>query len=364
MRQRGHLARVVDREDEVRRVAGRAARVRQRALVEQHQVAPAEPRQVVDEAVADDAGADHDGAGAARQTPSSSLVFHGAHLGVRNRRIPDISHPNALVIRVAKRDRSRSRSAAGRVGVGRPVRGLRRSRTGSGVVVRRPCGAVGASALICATITAFYDIQRARGDDFFVYPDYFLFHVGGAAWATTRGSTSSRAARRWSWGTSPRRCSRRSTIAAITRLVVEDGDAAAARAATRAELASARGRIVTCLAYSPSGRVRTRDVRIAGNDITEGYVEAILDPESRMERLRRGDEADRASRGRDRRARGRGAAPSCARRSPRRAPSSSRTAARSRPTAASAWTRRSRCCEAARCPAARSTPAGPGPASA
>lgn len=48
-----------------------------------------------------------------------------------------------------------------------------------GVVVRSPCGAVGASALILATITAFYDIQRQRARDFFVYPNYFLFHVGG-----------------------------------------------------------------------------------------------------------------------------------------------------------------------------------------
>ena len=29
-----------------------------------------------------------------------------------------------------------------------------------GLVMRRPCGAVGASTLIAATITAFYDIQR------------------------------------------------------------------------------------------------------------------------------------------------------------------------------------------------------------
>ena len=48
-----------------------------------------------------------------------------------------------------------------------------------GVIVRSPCGAVGASALILATITAFYDIQRQRSKDFFIYPDYFLFHVGG-----------------------------------------------------------------------------------------------------------------------------------------------------------------------------------------
>jgi hypothetical protein len=47
-----------------------------------------------------------------------------------------------------------------------------------GVVMSRPCGAVGASALITATITGFYDFHRARGPEFFAYPDYYLFHVG------------------------------------------------------------------------------------------------------------------------------------------------------------------------------------------
>ena len=60
--QRGHLARVVGQEDEVRGVAGRAARVGQRALLDLDDVAPAQPGEVVDEAVADDARADDDDA--------------------------------------------------------------------------------------------------------------------------------------------------------------------------------------------------------------------------------------------------------------------------------------------------------------
>ena len=62
-RQVRDLTGVVDGEDEVGRVAGRAARVGQRPHVELDDVGPAEPRQVVDEAVADDAGADDDGLG-------------------------------------------------------------------------------------------------------------------------------------------------------------------------------------------------------------------------------------------------------------------------------------------------------------
>jgi hypothetical protein len=72
---------------------------------------------------------------------------------------------------------------------------------------------------------------------------------------------------------------------AVTRLVVEDGDAGEPPSDPGA-VASARARIETCLAYSPSGRVEDGDVRIASNPVTEGYVEAILDPEARIARLR------------------------------------------------------------------------------
>ena len=57
------LPRVVDGEDEVGRVPGGAAGVGQRSHVELDDVGPAETRQVVDEAVADDACADDDGLG-------------------------------------------------------------------------------------------------------------------------------------------------------------------------------------------------------------------------------------------------------------------------------------------------------------
>ena len=57
---------------------------------------------------------------------------------------------------------------------GRRAPGLSRPRDRIGIVVRRPCGAVGASALIMAAITAFYDVQRSASEDFFIYPDYFV----------------------------------------------------------------------------------------------------------------------------------------------------------------------------------------------
>jgi hypothetical protein len=189
-----------------------------------------------------------------------------------------------------------------------------------GVVVNRPCGAVGASALISATVTAFYDIQRARGPDFFVYPDYYLFHAGRAL--GDHGMLDVFPSRKEVVvPEEPDAILDAVNDRAITRLLVPSPEVEAAPtepatptegsarpsptetnapaelaepAFDRVALASARRRIATCLAYSPSGRVTGGDVRIASNPLVEGYVESILDPESHVAALRAGDDLDRA----------------------------------------------------------------------
>jgi hypothetical protein len=163
-----------------------------------------------------------------------------------------------------------------------------------GLVMRQPCGAVGASALIAATITAFYDLQRARGDDFFVYPDYYLFHVGAPLGDHARLDIWPRR-KEVVVEDDPERILEAIDDRAITRLGVEDGPARE-RELDAELVASARARISSAFAYSASGRVEGADVRIASNDVTEGYVDAILDPEARMARLRAqgGDGAARA----------------------------------------------------------------------
>jgi len=153
-----------------------------------------------------------------------------------------------------------------------------------GLVMSRPCGAVGASALISATITAFYDLQRARGPDFFIYPDYYLFHVGGPLGDHARLDVWPRR-KEVVVGEAPQQILEAIDDRGITRLVVEDG-VSREPAFEQEALASARGRIVTCLAYSASGRVKRPDVRIASNSVTEGYVADILEPEARMAKLR------------------------------------------------------------------------------
>jgi hypothetical protein len=143
-----------------------------------------------------------------------------------------------------------------------------------GVVVRRPCAAVGASALLLAAVTAFYDVQRGRGLDFFIYPDYFVFHVGRRLGSHNRMEI---------WpphkevvvADDPEELLRAINDRGVTRLLVEDG-APGEGGFARETLASARDRIVTAIAYGANGRARDADVWIASNDVTESYVGGVL----------------------------------------------------------------------------------------
>jgi hypothetical protein len=144
-----------------------------------------------------------------------------------------------------------------------------------GIVTRRACGVVGASALLLAAVTAFYDVQRERAEDFFIYPDYFVFHVGRKLGSHNRLEI---------WpphkevvvADEPEEVLRAINDRAITRLLVEDG-APGEGAFARETLASARARIVNAVAYSANGRTRDADVAIASNDVTESYVGGVLE---------------------------------------------------------------------------------------
>jgi hypothetical protein len=151
-----------------------------------------------------------------------------------------------------------------------------------GAVLRHPCGALGASALILAAVTGFYDVQRAKGGEFFIYPDYFLFHVGGPLgdhgmldiWPSHKEVVVA---------DDPEDLLRAINDRGITRLLVEDRTPPDARAAfERESLASARNRILTALAYSPTGRAAGGDVLVAGNGVTESYVTAVLKESSQV----------------------------------------------------------------------------------
>src|SRR3954471_5596054 len=141
--------------------------------------------------------------------------------------------------------------------------------------MRRPCASVGASALLMCAVTAFYDVQRARDEDFFIYPDYFVFHVGHKLGSHNRFDI---------WpphkevvvADEPEELLRAINDRGVTRLVVEDG-APGEGAFAPETLASARARIVTAVVYSPNGRTLDADVTIASNDVTEHYVSGVLE---------------------------------------------------------------------------------------
>jgi hypothetical protein len=124
-------------------------------------------------------------------------------------------------------------------------------------------------------VTAFYDVQRAQGDDFFIYPDYFVFHVGRKLGSHNRLDI---------WpphkevvvADEPEEVLRAINDRGITRLVVEDGTPGDGEFA-RETLASTRARIVTAVAYASNGRTRDADVAIAANGVTETYVGGVLE---------------------------------------------------------------------------------------
>ena len=143
-----------------------------------------------------------------------------------------------------------------------------------GIVSRTPGGALGASALILAAITAFYDRERARASSFFRYPDYFLFHVGTAVgpygmldiWPDHKEVALPAG--------EPEALLRAINDRAITHLLVEDG-VPGTPTFGRATLGSLGLR--AALAFAPDGLVRGADIEVRGNPVGEGYVADVID---------------------------------------------------------------------------------------
>jgi len=157
-----------------------------------------------------------------------------------------------------------------------------------GIVVHEAFGALGASLLIQAVISAFFDFAPTRRTSMAQYPEIYVFHVGGRYgdfspfdfWPSRKevfidddpvavlGSINDRA---------------------ITRIAVPDSDPvpvdfASLVSAGWSECNSARERIKGAYAYSPRGRVGNPDVSISGTDpVTEVNGSMVLDPQSTLD---------------------------------------------------------------------------------
>ncbi|WP_067727600.1 hypothetical protein [Oceanobacillus damuensis] len=148
-----------------------------------------------------------------------------------------------------------------------------------GVVTRTPGGSMGAGNLIMSALTRFYDFYRPElGDEpgkLRIYPEYFVFHVGKRHMNHTMMDV---------WPPhkdviveedDPEEILASINDRGITRLVVEDIEPTVP-VFLRETISSAKSRIVSALAYDPSGRVDQGDITIKGCASSEENIIATM----------------------------------------------------------------------------------------
>lgn len=142
-----------------------------------------------------------------------------------------------------------------------------------GIVVTQAGGGAGASTLILAAVTAFYDRLRAGETESFAYADFFAFHVG-----EPRGSLRKLDVfpehKEPVVAAEAEEILRAINDRGVTHLLVPEG--ATAGPLERDTRHSARRRIRTAIAYSPDGRVENPDVEITAAAPAEQFVTAML----------------------------------------------------------------------------------------
>jgi hypothetical protein len=159
-----------------------------------------------------------------------------------------------------------------------------------GLVVSSPHGALGASLLYLAAVHAFYELCRERWDEFWIYPDFFFFHVGRRhgyhgsldVWPDHKEVLVEADGDRLLEAVNDR---------AITRLIVPEA-LEVGRPEQREGLASYAQRMRGAFLYSSSGRTANPDVSIRGDDATARYVASVLDPAARAAELGDGHLSD------------------------------------------------------------------------
>jgi hypothetical protein len=153
-----------------------------------------------------------------------------------------------------------------------------------GIVVTEALGSLGASLLIQLTITAFYDFRREHRRMRAVYPEIYLFHVGGK-WGDHSTLDFWPPRKEVFLPADPPQVLAALNNFAITRLAVPDAPGAKAKSIDwlddGKERTTARERITSVFCYGAGGSVGDADVRIsATGPVTEENISAILDPHS------------------------------------------------------------------------------------
>jgi hypothetical protein len=160
-----------------------------------------------------------------------------------------------------------------------------------GVVVRQTGGGIGASALIMAAMARFYDFYREKlghnPDQLRIYPEFYIFHVGKRhmdhywmdIWPPHKEVEVT---------DEPEQILEAINDRGISRLLVQDAKSVpvislsksipnneinpSAAIFLRETISSAEHRILTSLAYSPSGRTAQADILVKSCEAAEHYV--------------------------------------------------------------------------------------------
>ncbi|MEH7375698.1 hypothetical protein [Neobacillus drentensis] len=153
-----------------------------------------------------------------------------------------------------------------------------------GVVVRQAGGGMGASALLMSALTRFYDFHRSLlGDEpgrLRIYPENFVFHVGqrhmNHSWMDIWPPHKEVVVE-----DDPEQILEAINDRGITRLLVQD-ITPSSTTFLRETISSAQHRIVSSLAYSPSGRANQADITIFSCSAAE---ENVIDSLNRSDEL-------------------------------------------------------------------------------
>ena len=151
-----------------------------------------------------------------------------------------------------------------------------------GIVVTEPLGGLGASLLLQLAIAMFYSVRPDRRAGTPVYPEIYLFHVGGPHgdfsyfdfWPPRKEVRAP--------ASQPVALLEAINAHAITRLAMPLGDMGAESVlrsgpSTWAEQASAMERLRSCFGYASDGRVTDGDVRISSRDprVQENITDSV-----------------------------------------------------------------------------------------
>lgn len=130
-----------------------------------------------------------------------------------------------------------------------------------GVVIPGGLEGLGAATLIMGCVTAFYDRYRARGGEFFAYPDYFTFQSRQPC-ADYRMFDIWPGHKNVYVPADPQKMAEAITSRGITILLVPDGEERPVEIAA-VELASAARTIRRCFAYGGGGETAAADLVIS-----------------------------------------------------------------------------------------------------